>query len=1152
MGTRTGIVTNGPVGATTYNYQIIAETKNGGYTPASTVGSTATGAAALGRQSSNANCSRANDVVTCTTSSAHGFLVGCTIVNCGEVYTDSMSDFSFNGWWQVATAVDSTHFTFTSAIDTRQGGSAGPTTGGIAYWWNCNHLTWTAVTGAWKYYIYGRTGGSLTLVGVSMPQGASITDTTFDDFGSPMMDLQFYPPFIPTSPPVSGAANHLVTTIASGAGTTTLTLAAAATTTVIGATIRLDNTPNILTAANAAASSAGLFQGGDQGGTIYFPPGGAAVAFPTASFLDLTTLPSVVAIAQSGMIWASETWQIPAGQSWHGNAPFPQKGVQPQFAFTGQPQFIVNGALPGIYATNIGGVYFTGFNLSTGFSVGNGAVVMFGEGQFQYTFDNMFFGSSTNSGDYMGIDLYLRGVPLTQSAAFGAYNKVMFTGGPTTIPNGTTHTPLWFCNDCGTTKMTDMFINHRGLNYRADPSGGANLDIDFVYQQGNLQPAITTCCTAVINVGAMTLDSVPNPFIAGYMVNNNGPSYYSFTKQISDPGNLGPGSVASIGGLRIPTSGVAQRINLAGLTNAQTEPNRDNCAFIGGFSWDNAFYPTYNGTTSTSSSLFSCYASIAVGPNNSVMVPNLQPPAPTCSVSAGGAVPVGTYYYRFTPIWQNNSEGVSSFTSTSCSTTPGNQTVTISWTLVPGNAKGYDIYSSANGGASFISLSCSQPAVGGTVTSFVFAGTPCGVGGSSLPSGGPTMLMPGTQGLATPSILMGNAGLTSTITSAPTANRIVNLADNAGIIHISGAQETAFDNANRADGAIGANWTNVNNSLNIASNQFKGNVAADNIAFWSGYPLSAVVGQSQFSEATQTVLSARNGPGVYLGNSGGSGGYLCTENPTTLAIYDVFNGAANANRSSTAVTGVSGDVLRAEVIPGASSNVINCTLTQSTGITIVSWTDSSKLTTSGSPGLDIFSGAARFDNWSGGTFHPLAQLDQEQDWTQPQHLTASLTVGNTVPITGTLPLGVVYASGGVNIAGGTSTVLSTYNTPSATGNANLTATSMIILTSAEHTYTFQWTISLVTPGTSCTGNTTVELDAIYTDPNGAGAQTQNLGVVTIASSGNGTAGMVATGVDNIRAKTGTAVQYQTSNFTAGTGCSPAPTYKVYPVLSQVN
>jgi hypothetical protein len=132
------------------------------------------------------------------------------------------------------------------------------------------------------------------------------------------------------------------------------------------------------------------------------------------------------------------------------------------------------------------------------------------------------------------------------------------------------------------------------------------------------------------------------------------------------------------------------------------------------------------------------------------------------------------------------------------------------------------------------------------------------------------------------------------------------------------------------------------------------------------------------------------------------------------------------------------------------------------------------------------------------------------------------------------------------------TVLSIYNTPSATGNANLTAANMVVLTSAERTYTFQWTISLVTPGTSCTGNTTVELDAIYTDPNGAGTQTQNLGVVTIASSGNGTAGMVATGVDNIRAKTGTAVQYQTSNFTAGTGCSPAPTYKVYPVLSQVN
>jgi hypothetical protein len=88
--------------------------------------------------------------------------------------------------------------------------------------------------------------------------------------------------------------------------------------------------------------------------------------------------------------------------------------------------------------------------------------------------------------------------------------------------------------------------------------------------------------------------------------------------------------------------------------------------------------------------------------------------------------------------------------------------------------------------------------------------------------------------------------------------------------------------------------------------------------------------------------------------------------------------------------------------------------------------------------------------------------------------------------------------------------------------------------------------------TSCSGNTSVEIDVVFTDPNGAGTTTQNLGRVSIASSGNGTAGFVASGVDSIRAKSGTTVQYQTSNFTAGVGCSPAPTYKVYPVLTQLN
>jgi hypothetical protein len=120
-------------------------------------------------------------------------------------------------------------------------------------------------------------------------------------------------------------------------------------------------------------------------------------------------------------------------------------------------------------------------------------------------------------------------------------------------------------------------------------------------------------------------------------------------------------------------------------------------------------------------------------------------------------------------------------------------------------------------------------------------------------------------------------------------------------------------------------------------------------------------------------------------------------------------------------------------------------------------------------------------------------------------------------------------------------------------NNNIAVTNMVASTSAEHTYLFNWTISLVTPGTSCAGKTTVELNAIFTDPNAPRATTQNVsGTVTIASGGNGTVGFVASGVNSIRAKTGTAVQYSTTNFTAGANCSPPPTYKVYLTLTQLN
>jgi len=123
-----------------------------------------------------------------------------------------------------------------------------------------------------------------------------------------------------------------------------------------------------------------------------------------------------------------------------------------------------------------------------------------------------------------------------------------------------------------------------------------------------------------------------------------------------------------------------------------------------------------------------------------------------------------------------------------------------------------------------------------------------------------------------------------------------------------------------------------------------------------------------------------------------------------------------------------------------------------------------------------------------------------------------------------------------------------YNTQSAATNTNIAATSMVSSTSAMHDYSFSWTISLTVAGTGCSGSTTVVINAVFTDPNNATPTTQALATVTLANTGNGTVGFIQSGVYNILAANATAVQYSTSSYTAGSGCSINPTYKVTPTL----
>ena len=1149
-GTGVGKVTPSAAGATTYNYQIAACTKTGGCSIASSVASTTTGQAALGPQSlSISSCAIANDIATCITAAAHPFLVGCTSnVACGNVTITGASNNVLNGVWAIQSSANNTTFTFSGNFDSRSGVQTS-STGGTATYYPLNRIAWTPVSGAFLYVVWGRTGGSLTFLGFSKPQASGNPDPTFDDYGSPMMDHWRMPGWASNTPLASATNNYLSTYIVSGAGTTNLVVNTAPSASVSSTGFRFDDGPAILAAAAKSVSN------GTAGGAIYIPgdASGIATYYPVNSYINLAALSNSVTILQAGTLYLNAPIEGRVSLKWYGDRPFPQMGTAPSFGNQSGPAVYVDEAYPGLYfgTTNhaqnvIKGLVFT---VNTG-AVQNNALLIFAEGQFISDVEETTFVTGTTTNDYMGIAMYLHGAAGSQSDAFGTYRRVTFSSGYGL--NGSL-TPVWACNDCGATDMQQIFFVHRGGMFIGDPSGGSNLTMNLAYNQGPQTPflMLSDLYQARISLNNATIDTGTLPYLVAFPPVTGSEISWNYGTAVS-ASNPSTGTSPLITGSRMPLEGPTM-----GDLNTTTASRM-------------AAALTYGSSNNGISGGASDYllnlnqGGVAVGPMFSIFELNAPPAAPTCSVTAGGSVALGTYTFKVVPTWWDSSEGVASLPSIPCTATSGNQTLTVNWTKTGSpEPKYYNVYAS-NGGGFATCTGCgsnltTNPAI------VLTSGTP-GAGGNSIstvPASGPTAILPGVQGIATPALLLEGpttGAVTSVIAPNATANRTLIAPDASGLIAVGGAPLSVSDSFNRTDGAIGSNWTAVTNSQNVASNTVKGNTGgAENIMYWSANSFNSAVGLGQFSQMTTTTVStSRGGPGVYLGLASGNGGYMCTENASSLAIWTIFNGAANTSLASSSITGTVGDFIRIEVSTVAGTQTINCWL-NSGPPAAPTLTANNSLTTSGQPGIEEYATVGRGDNWSGGFLHPIEQTDIEADHTVPGHF-PSMTIGSDtscttgVPAAGTLcETGLITAKGGIDLSPATAQILSVFNTPSATVNANISATNMVASTSAEHTYLLNWTVSLVTPGTSCAGSTTVEVHAVFTDPNASGTIDQNVsGTVTVAASGNGTAGFIASGVSNIRAKTTTAVQYAAENFTAGTSCSPAPTFKIYPVLTQLN
>jgi len=660
QGTGTGLVVNAPNGSTTYQYQIVGRDIHGGMTAASPVVTITNGAATLGSVQVNlTSCSRATNVVTCTTSTAHGLSVGAMVYIIG-----TSDDLDFGGWPIINTVPDTSHFTYLSNIDARgyNNGQGVSATGGTVRWFNCNHLQVASPgAGVWQYYIYGRTSGSMTLLGATAPTNSTWVGSplylTWDDFGSTMSMPPTLPSYIPNTPQSSASNDNLTTTIVSGAGTTTLTLANASSNAVSGATALFDDGPGLVAAATASHST---------GGMVYIPAASQGLYYPINSY---TKLPYLTGVSQAGVLSLNETLDI-NGAQWYGNltvssTTFTQQGFQ------GYSSVQVVTAYPGLYSSNlvfVSGIYTYGANP-------NGLIwVIDNDSNIPgSTFENDSIITALSGNDYLGIGMIVRG------GSDHFFRKIAM--GSNQLGGGAHATPVLFLYS-GQVTMQDLY-----LNYRSIQSYGAGVWIKGAYRSQGASPFLAFAPSTpgvVVEIDNLTQDTDADPVIAQW---GGGYSATAILNNTCCPS--GPPLVSGLPLLDTIVSGEGG--NYAPNLNAITTQSGVIAA------------PNYTQGQTGAGATVTSYSQPLIfngNPGFNIIWPlNAPTNISVIGPTSGGGLGVGTINYTVAAIgFDGGISAAAGYSSAyNCTTTSGNQTCTISWTAVPG-ATAYRVYRCNPGG----------------------------------------------------------------------------------------------------------------------------------------------------------------------------------------------------------------------------------------------------------------------------------------------------------------------------------------------------------------------------------------------------------------------------------------------------------------------
>jgi hypothetical protein len=706
-------------GTTSYAYEIVAEDKNNGRSAASAPGTTSTGATNLGQTAiyNFSGCTRGSHTVTCTTTATHNFVVGQLVI------TQNMTDTSFNGNWITISPTSGTTVTFLSGWDTRNGAGTRttPSTTGNVYGFKMNRVSYTAVTNAFRYHIYGpNCPTTCNWLGQSvLPY--------WDDYGSTMRGNQSRPAYIPTTAPSSAANEHFTFKILSGAGTATLTANTNAGASITS-NIVSDVGPAIVNAAAAARTVAG-----NQVSCVMIPNAyvGGSTAWQINSHTDLTSYTACIEIngtalvANNTLAGAYKLWGVGSGGG------IPNFGAENLAVITGT-------GFPLVFNSTSGGLGPSIRDLSINTSASNGGLGVYLNTPTNMTWRDVYLGSGNgSSSDCIGMPVLINNTATGFTLNIEGFG--MITG---TCPTGS---PVPAFVDMATgsgagssISFSNGWLLNRGSidnDLSAQCLAGYSVGISNVSMQNASEPGLQISGTCYNLGGTLSLNGFGEADFSTPLV-----AVYTYG------GGRWPGGIVATG-MGPPNGGVntftGTPVSSLILSGSPLNASGSNSQMVNQVYSSFLYDGSYNGPAETQQN-----QDFALGKGYPLFTSTGTPAAPTCTTISGGPpYPAsGSYTFQYAPQFPNGGTGVVSRVSNSCTVNGTSQQITVTIPSAIPSAVSYQLWLGGTGSLAKMNGTCSvDPQYVGTLTGTYTGGNCGGLSLPTLPGGGPAGIVNGNM-----------------------------------------------------------------------------------------------------------------------------------------------------------------------------------------------------------------------------------------------------------------------------------------------------------------------------------------------------------------------------------------------------------------------